>query len=64
MQNQEHKLVSNTEKIATFDPGTFTYTASDPRFDSFNSECTLEANAIYYWETDDSNWGDCNKIYP
>lgn len=64
MANQEHKLVANTQKIATFDPGTYTYTASDPRFESFNAECVVEANAIYYWLTNDSNWGTCAKIWP
>ena len=64
MANQEHKLVANTQKIATFDPGTYTYTASDPRFESYNAECMVEANAIYYWLTNDSNWGTCSKIWP
>ena len=64
MNNQEHKLVANTSKVAIYDPGTYTYTASDPRFDSHNAECTLNANTIYYWHTDDSSWGSCVQIYP
>jgi serine protease Do len=64
MANQEHKLVANTEKVTVFDPGTYTYTASDPRFDSLNAECSLSADTIYYWYTDDNNWGSCFQVWP
>jgi serine protease Do len=64
MANQEHKLVAHTQKVAIYDPGTYTYTASDPRFDSQNAACTLKADTIYYWYTDDSSWGTCAQIWP
>ncbi len=64
MDNQEHKLVSGTKKVVFYNPGTYTYTASDPRYDSLNSECSIEPDAIYYWRTDDSSWGSCYKIWP
>jgi hypothetical protein len=38
--------------------------ASDPRFDSQNTNCTLQADAIYYWYTHDSSWGTCAQIWP
>jgi hypothetical protein len=64
MGNQEHKLVAHTQKVVFYDPGKYTYTASDPRFDSFNAECVLAADAVYYWYTDDSSWGSCFQIWP
>ncbi len=64
MGNQEHKLIANTQKVVFYDPGSYTYTASDPRFESYNSECVLKADTIYYWYTDDSSWGSCFQIWP
>jgi len=64
MANQENILVAHTTKVAIFEPGTHTYTASAPGFSSLNSECAVDADTIYYWYTDDSSWGSCHQIWP
>lgn len=61
---QEHQLASMTNLPITIDPGTYTYTATDPRYDPYESECTVEADSIYYWYSDDSDWGSCDLIWP
>jgi hypothetical protein len=65
MADQEHRLKAHNEEVAVFEPGRHTFTASDPRFESYNSECDLEADAIYYWYTDDAVVSQtCRKLWP
>jgi hypothetical protein len=65
MADQEHRLEAHNEEVAVFEPGRHTFTASDPRFESYNSECSLEADAIYYWYTDDAVVSQtCRKLWP
>ena len=65
MGNQEHKLAAHTQKVVFYDPGTYGYTADDPRFEPYHSECTLEADTIYYWYTDDNIVSElCVQIWP
>jgi hypothetical protein len=65
MADQEHRLKAHNEEVAVFEPGRHTFTASDPRFESYNSECSLEADAIYYWYTDDAVVSQtCRKLWP
>jgi hypothetical protein len=65
MADQEHRLKAHNEEVAVFEPGSHTFTTSDPRFESYNSECSLEADAIYYWYTDDAVVSQtCRKLWP
>lgn len=61
---QEFPVATLEQLVITLDPGTYDYTATDPRFDPYESVCEVEADAIYYWYSDDSDWGSCNLIWP
>ena len=65
MANQEHKLTAHSYRVIFYPPGIHTFTASDPRFQSYNSECVLSPDAIYYWYTDDTRVSQtCGQIWP
>ncbi len=64
MANIETKLVAGTSQVVYYPAGNHTFTAASPGFDSQNSECTLAPDAIYYYVSDDSSWGNCVQIYP
>ncbi|MEZ4768704.1 MAG: trypsin-like peptidase domain-containing protein [Caldilineales bacterium] len=60
---EEYTIASADQLVITLDPGTNDYTATDPRFDPYDSTCDVEADAIYYWYSDDSDWGSCDLIW-
>lgn len=64
MKEYSVDLLPNTEQVLFYEPGVYPYTAKDPRFEDYLAECDLEADAIYYWRTDDESWGTCFKIWP
>ena len=61
---EEYDVASGDQVVITLDPGTYDYTATDPRFDPYGSTCEVEADSIYYWYSDDSDWGSCDLIWP
>ncbi|MCB0231592.1 MAG: hypothetical protein KDH08_09565, partial [Anaerolineae bacterium] len=61
--DQEYAIASLDQLVITLDPGTYDYTATDPRFDPYDSTCEVEADAIYRWYSDDSDWGSCDLIW-
>lgn len=65
MADQEHKLPAHSQAVFFYEPGTHAFTASDPRFKSYNSACTLRADTVYYWYTDDLVVSQyCVQIWP
>jgi len=65
MAGQEHKLPAHSQAVFFYEPGTHAFTASDPRFKSYNSACTLRADTVYYWYTDDLVVSQyCAQIWP
>lgn len=65
MADQERKLPAHSQAVLFYEPGTHTFTASDPRFKSYNSACTLRADTVYYWYTDDLVVSQyCAQIWP
>ena len=62
--NEEFAVPAATQQVITLDPGVYDYSATDPRYDPYESVCEVEADAIYYWYSDDSDWGSCNLIWP
>ncbi len=64
MKEYSVDLPPNTEQVLFYEPDVYSYTAKDPRFEDYLAECDLEADAIYYWRTDDESWGTCFKIWP
>ncbi|MCB0204917.1 MAG: trypsin-like peptidase domain-containing protein [Caldilineae bacterium] len=61
---QEFDVASAGQLVITLDPGVYDYTATDPRFDPYDSTCEVEADSVYYWYSDDSDWGSCEPIWP
>ncbi len=61
--DQEYAIPSLDQLVITLDPGTYDYTATDPRFDPYELTCEVAADAIYRWYSDDSDWGSCELIW-
>ena len=61
---EEYDVASGAQLVITLDPSVYDYTATDPRYDPFESTCEVEADSIYYWYSDDSDWGSCKLIWP
>ena len=61
--DQEYAIASLDQLVITLDPGVYDYTATDPRFDPYDSVCEVEADAVYRWYSDDSDWGSCDLIW-
>ncbi len=61
---EEYAVASGAQLVITLDPGVYDYNATDPRYDPFESTCEVEADSIYYWYSDDSDWGSCKLIWP
>lgn len=60
----EYTIASGAQRVITLDPGDYDYTATDPRYDPYDSTCEVAADSIYYWYSDDSDWGSCRLIWP
>ena len=58
MGDQERRIPLHSEAVIIRDPGSYGFTATDPRFEPYHNQCTFAAGAIYYWYTDDSMVSD------